>query len=136
MMPKTERDVSPQGNYKVLIIEDNAQNARLMTRVLERNETVNILHAWDGETGIEMAFAEHPDLILLDLGLPDVDGQTVAGMLKQPDALPDVPVVVVTAWPAETAVGLVAAYGCEGYIPKPIDTREFSELVTRFLAAG
>jgi len=128
--------VSSQPNHKILIIEDNPQNARLMTRVLERTEGLDILHAWDGETGIELAFAEHPDLILLDLGLPDVDGQTVAGMLKQPDALPDVPVIVVTAWPAETAVGLVAAYGCEGYIPKPIDTREFGELVAQFLAAG
>ena len=128
--------MSSQPNHKILIIEDNPQNARLMTRVLERTEGLDILHAWDGETGIELAFAEHPDLILLDLGLPDVDGQTVAGMLKQPDALPDVPVIVVTAWPAETAVGLVAAYGCEGYIPKPIDTREFGELVAQFLAAG
>jgi CheY-like chemotaxis protein len=131
-----ERDVSSQPTHKVLIIEDNPQNARLMQRVLERNKTLDILHASDGETGIEMAFAERPDLILLDLGLPDVDGQTVAGMLKQPDALPDVPVIVVTAWPAETAVGLVAAYGCEGYIPKPIDTHAFGEMVSRFLTAG
>lgn len=127
--------MAPESTHKILIIEDNPQNVRLMMRVLQRNEAWRILHAADGETGIEMAFSENPDLILLDLGLPDVDGQTVAGMLKQPDAMPDVPVVVVTAWPAETAVDLVKAYGCQGYIPKPIDTREFGSIIASFLPA-
>jgi DNA-binding response OmpR family regulator len=115
----------------VLIIEDNPQNARLMRRVLEANRW-RVLHAEDGETGLEIALAERPDLILLDLGLPDVDGQTIAGWLKQPDALPDTPLVVVTAWPSETARHMVDAYGCEGYIAKPIDTREFPQQVMAF----
>ena len=118
---------------KILLIEDNPNNARLMIRVLSRADEIEVLHAEDGETGLEMALAESPDLILLDLGLPDVDGQTVAGMLKQPDALPDTPVVVVTAWPAETAIQLVEAYHCEGYIGKPIDTRDFLQQVTAYL---
>src|SRR5574341_2539334 len=96
-------------SHRILIIEDNPNNANLMRRVLERSEFV-VYHAADGETGLEMALAERPDLILLDLGLPDVDGQTVAGWLKQPDALPDTPVVVVTAWPGETAREMVEAY--------------------------
>lgn len=116
----------------ILIIEDNPNNARIMRRVLER-EQYQILHAEDGESGIQLALTSAPDLILLDLGLPDVDGQTIAGMLKQPNALPDTPVVVVTAWPAETARQMVTAYGCEGYISKPINTREFGAQVTSFL---
>ena len=119
----------------ILIIEDNAKNARLMRRVLERaSDEFTILHAETGESGVEMAFSARPDLILLDLGLPDVDGQVVAGMLKQPGALPDTPVIVVTAWPQETAVQMVKAYSVEGYIPKPIDTRQFVDTITTFLA--
>jgi CheY-like chemotaxis protein len=118
----------------ILLIEDNLHNARIIRRVLEKHE-YTILHAEDGETGIGMALAELPDLILLDLGLPDVDGQTVAAWLKQNDTLRHVPLVVVTAWPSETARQMIAAYGCQGYIPKPIDTRQFPEQVAAFLTS-
>ncbi len=121
------------GRLTILIIEDNPNNARLMARVLERERRYRLLHADDGETGLNLALDERPDLILLDLGLPDVDGQTVAGILKQPGALPNTPLVVVTAWPTETARNMVRAYGCEGYIPKPIDTRLFAEQVSSYL---
>lgn len=116
----------------VLIIEDNPQNARLMSRILEIREW-HVLLAEDGESGLAMAFSERPDLILLDLGLPDVDGQSVAAMLKQPDGLPDIPIIVVTAWPSEYALQMTKAYGCEGYISKPIDTRRFPDQVAGFL---
>lgn len=116
----------------ILIIEDNPKNARLMRRVLEKLDFV-IIHAETGESGFEMAVEKKPDLILLDLGLPDVDGQVVAGMLKQPGALPDTPVVVVTAWPQETAMQMVDAYHCDGYISKPISTRAFAEEVASYL---
>jgi CheY-like chemotaxis protein len=116
----------------VLIIEDNPKNARLMRRILEARDW-HVLHAEDGESGLQMALAERPDVILLDLGLPDVDGQSVAGMLKQPDGLPDTPIVVVTAWPSEYARQMTVAYGCDGYISKPIDTRRFPDQVAGFL---
>lgn len=113
---------------KILIIEDNPKNARLMLRILQRYD-YDIFHAEDGESGLKMALEEEPHLILLDLGLPDVDGQTVAGWLKQPDALPNTPIVVVTAWPSETAKKMIDAYECEGYISKPINTREFHDQI-------
>ena len=115
----------------ILIIEDNLNNARIMSRALDQVYTV--YHAMDGATGLEMASAVHPDLILLDLGLPDVDGQTVAARLKQDAAIRDIPVVVVTAWPSETAGQMVAAYGCQGYIAKPIDTRHFQLQIAEYL---
>jgi CheY-like chemotaxis protein len=118
----------------ILLIEDNPDNARIIRRVLEKHE-YTILHAADGETGIGMALAEQPDLILLDLGLPDVDGQTVAAWLKQDARLRSVPLVVVTAWPSETARQMIAAYGCQGYIPKPINTRQFPAQVAAFLTS-
>jgi CheY-like chemotaxis protein len=116
----------------ILIIEDNLNNARIMSRALDQSYTV--VHAMDGATGLQMASAVHPDLILLDLGLPDVDGQTVAARLKQDVAMRDIPVVVVTAWPSETAGQMVAAYGCQGYIAKPIDTRQFQFQIAEYLA--
>ncbi len=118
--------------HRILLVEDNPNNAKLMIRVLERHG-FSVQHAEDGESGLQMALAAPPDLILLDLGLPDVDGQTVAGWLKQPDALPQIPLIVVTAWPSETARQMVSAYGCEGYIAKPIDTREFAREVAAYL---
>jgi CheY-like chemotaxis protein len=119
----------------ILLIEDNPNNARIIRRVLEQHDYA-FLHAEDGETGLGMALAHQPDLILLDLGLPDVDGQTVAAWLKQNDTLRDVPLVVVTAWPSETAGQMIAAYGCQGYIPKPIDTRQFPAQIAAFLTAA
>lgn len=116
----------------ILLIEDNPHNARIIRRVLEKHDYA-ILHAEDGETGIGMALAEQPDLILLDLGLPDVDGQTVAAWLKQDARLRSVPLVVVTAWPSETAKQMIAAYGCQGYIAKPINTRQFPGQIAAFL---
>lgn len=117
---------------RILIIEDNPNNARIMRRVLERH-AYSVEVAPDGESGLEMALASPPDLILLDLGLPDVDGQTVAGMLKREGGLPNTPLVVVTAWPAHTARDMIRAYGCDGYIPKPINTRSFASEVTDYL---
>ena len=116
----------------ILIIEDNLNNARIMSRALDQIYTV--VHAMDGATGLQMASAVHPDLILLDLGLPDVDGQTIAARLKQDAAMRDIPVIVVTAWPSETAGQMVAAYGCQGYIAKPIDTRQFQLQIAEYLA--
>ena len=126
---------NPEGSAPIiLMIEDNALNARLMRRVLENNN-FQVLHAEDGEHGLEMALTEHPYLILLDLGLPDVDGQALAGFIKQSEELCHTPLVIVTAWPSETAREMVAAYGCQGYIPKPIDTREFPHQVASYLTA-
>lgn len=122
----------PEGAPIILIIEDNLNNARIMSRALD--QTYTVVHAMDGVTGLEMASAVHPNLILLDLGLPDVDGQTVAARLKQDASMRDIPVVVVTAWPSETAGQMVAAYGCQGYIAKPIDTRLFQLQIAEYLA--
>lgn len=126
-------DYRDDRRYTILLIEDNPNNARMMIRVLEKSN-YNVLHAEDGESGLFMALTETPDLILLDLGLPDVDGQTVAAHLRQNHDREQIPMVIVTAWPSETARDMVAAYGCQGYIAKPIDTREFPHQVAAYLA--
>ncbi len=117
---------------KILLMEDDAYEARLVIRVLER-EGYSIIHAPDGESGLRMAMEEKPDLILLDLGLPDLDGQTVAALLKTLPGLAQVPLVAVTAWPPDTARQMAQAYGCDGYISKPISPREFPSQLAIYL---
>ena len=88
-----------------------------------------IIHAGDGETGLTKAIEEVPELVLVDLGLPDIDGQTLVTLIKRTPELKHIPVVAVTAWPEETAKEMVTAYGCNGYIGKPIDIRLLSDTV-------
>lgn len=116
----------------VLLIEDNSNNALLVKRILTA-QSVKVLHAWTGESGLQMAVENQPDLILLDLGLPDIDGQTVATLIKRMPKLADVPIIAVTAWPVETAQEMVKAYGCDAYIAKPIDPKEFWAVVQTYL---
>jgi len=116
----------------ILIMEDDPHQSRLMQRLLERAD-YHILIESDGESGLRTAMMVHPDLILLDMGLPDIDGQTVAGLLKGSETLSEIPLVVVTAWPQDTAASIAKAYGCDGYISKPVHAREFAAQIAGFL---
>ncbi len=116
----------------ILIMEDDPYQSRLMQRLLERAD-YHILIESNGESGLQTAMAVMPDLILLDMGLPDLDGQTVAALLKGSEALSHIPVVVVTAWPQDTAAAIAEAYGCEGYISKPVNAREFANQIAGYL---
>jgi CheY-like chemotaxis protein len=118
----------------ILLIEDNLDSARIVTRVL-RPHGYRLLHAPDGESGLLMAMEEKPDLILLDLGLPDLEGQTLAALIKSSPEIGRVPLVAVTAWPPDTAGPMAKAYGCDGYISKPISPREFPSQVAAYLDA-
>ncbi|HEY4689397.1 MAG TPA: response regulator [Anaerolineae bacterium] len=103
----------------ILVIDDNAEHIDLVSRVLTaRGYTV--IAAADAETGLQTAIEHDPDLILLDLGLPDLDGQTLIGLLRRVPELAHTRIVAVTAWPQETARAMVDMYGCDGYISKPI----------------
>ncbi|HEY84619.1 MAG TPA: response regulator [Chloroflexi bacterium] len=116
----------------VLMIEDNPNNAMLVKRILEAR-SVQVTHAWDGESGLQMVMEQHPDLILLDLGLPDLDGQTVASFIRRIPELENTPMIAVTAWPEETAREMVEAYGCDDFISKPIDSKAFAAKVMAYL---
>ncbi len=118
--------------HTVLMIEDNANNALLVKRILTA-QAIEVLHAWTGESGLQMAVENQPDLILLDLGLPDIDGQTVATLIKRMPPLAGVPIIAVTAWPVETAQDMVKAYGCDAYIAKPINAKDFWAVVQTHL---
>ncbi|MDD2922764.1 MAG: response regulator [Anaerolineales bacterium] len=104
---------------KILLIEDMPDTVELVRRALTPSG-YEVFHAPDAETGLQMALAHNPDLILLDLGLPDYDGQTLAGWLRAESALDATPIIAFTAWPHETAKQMIESYGCNGYIAKPI----------------
>jgi two-component system cell cycle response regulator DivK len=116
----------------ILQIEDNNANKILVERVLAPHG-YTLLHAYDGESGVSMAIDNKPDLILVDMGLPDVDGQTVVTLLRQIPDMKDIPIVAVTAWPPDKAMEIAQRYGCDGCITKPIDIRTFPDEVAQYL---
>ncbi len=120
---------------KILVIEDIADNATLVRRVL-LSQGYEVAWAETAEAGLEMAAKSAPDLILLDLGLPDIDGQTLVGYLRQIKGMAKTPIIAVTAWPLETARLMVTAYGCNDYISKPIDVRAFIQKVNSYFQGG
>lgn len=118
---------------KILLIEDVADTAELVRRILTARG-FEFIHASDAETGLQSALDCRPDLILLDLGLPDYDGQTVAGWIHNERDLLSTTLIAFTAWPEETARDMVNSYGFDGYISKPIiNVNAFAERVASFI---
>lgn len=119
----------------ILLIEDIADNASLVKRVLG-SQGHNVRWAATAEAGLAEAEQQPPALVLLDLGLPDIDGQTLVGYLREVPGMATIPIIVVTAWPEETARSMVTAYGCDGYISKPIDVRAFIKTINAYFPIG
>ncbi len=115
----------------IVLIEDNPDNARLASRLLSRHHTVIV--ADEGEAGLTAVADEQPDLVLVDLGLPDVDGQAIIAMIRQNPELAQTRVVAFTAYPEHVAHEIARAYGCDGVITKPIDTRAFVKQIDAIL---
>lgn len=120
---------------KVLVVEDTPDSAELAKRVLTaRGFAVSL--AGDAETALQAAIDDPPDVIVMDLGLPDADGQTLVGWMRRVPALMRTPIVVCTAWPEEAAKRMVEAYGCDGYIRKPISVATFASEIARYVSEG
>jgi len=119
---------------KILVIEDNKQNLYLVRFILERN-SYEVFAAMDGKAGIEMAVSLKPDLILLDIQLPVMDGYAVARALRLEPDLAATPIVAVTSYAMPGDREKVMEVGCNGYIEKPIDPGTFMVQVEQHLAA-
>jgi two-component system, cell cycle response regulator DivK len=119
---------------KVLLIEDSIESRILVERVLGASG-YDMYYAADGESGIQLAIEEAPDLILIDIGLPDIDGHTVVALLRQIPELARIPLVAITAWPADIAHDMCQRYGYDGVIIKPISVRNFPKQVARYLTS-
>src|SRR5215510_13630704 len=107
---------------RIVVIEDNETSARLVVKLLKHAGHI-IEPAEDGEMGLAKVMETIPDLVLVDLGLPDIDGQTIVGMMRQIPELQNMLIIAFTAWPEEQAMEMAKAYNCDGVITKPIDTR-------------
>ena len=105
---------------RVLYVEDNADNLLLVNRVLTV-EGFEVLEAEDAITGIEIAQREKPDLILMDLQLPEMDGLTATRHLREIDGLKNIPIIALTANVMKEDLEKARAAGCDGFIGKPID---------------
>lgn len=119
-------------NRTILLIEDNEQNRYLATFLLEQHG-YRVVSAPDGQQGIEAAKSIAPDLVLLDIQLPSMDGHAVARALRQIPALQPVPVVAVTSYAMVGDREKCLASGCNGYIEKPINPETFVAEIGKFL---
>ncbi len=116
----------------VLLIEDNEQNRYLATFLLEKHGH-RVVSALDGPTGVELARTLAPDLILLDIQLPGMDGYAVARALRVLPGLQATPIVAVTSYAMVGDREKCLEAGCNGYIEKPINPDTFAGEIARFL---
>ena len=119
---------------KILIVEDVEYNRDLLVQLLE--EEYEIVTAADGAAGIEAATRERPDLILMDLSLPGVDGWEATRRLKARPETETIPVIALTAHAMQGDEERARACGCDDYLTKPIDEDRLFEMLARFLGAG
>lgn len=108
---------------KILVVEDNAANMKLAVFLLQ-NAGYSVLSAPDAEIGLTLARQEHPDLILMDIQLPGMDGLAATALLKQDEATRAIPVIALTALAMKGDETRIRAAGCAGYIAKPMGYRE------------
>ena len=118
---------------RVLIVEDNELNMKLFNDLLEAHGYYT-LQTKDGVEALRMARAHRPDLILMDIQLPEVSGLEVTKWLKEDDELRSIPIIAVTAFAMKGDEEKIREGGCEAYIAKPISVANFLETVQRFLS--
>ena len=116
----------------ILIVEDNELNRKLVRTLLHLGD-YDILEAEDAETALQLARHEKPDLILMDIQLPGMDGLTATAQIKEDPELRNIPVVALTACAMPEDEKKAIDAGCNGYISKPIETRTFLDKVSSFL---
>jgi two-component system cell cycle response regulator DivK len=118
--------------YRILYVEDNFQNKRLVRKILTARGYV-VLEADDGLTGVEIATKELPDLILMDISLPGIDGAEATQRIKASEATARIPVIALTANAMRGDRERFISAGCDDYLPKPISTTDLLNLIGSFL---
>ncbi|MBI5848901.1 MAG: response regulator [Nitrospirae bacterium] len=120
---------------KILIVEDNNNN-RTMLRDILRFYKYEVIEAENGEQGIKLAEDQSPDLVLMDMQMPVMDGFTAITLLKNNPQTKSMKIIAVTSFAMVGDRARILEAGADDYISKPIDTRELPKLVGRMLAAG
>jgi len=129
-MPQTRQHLSEP--KRILIVEDHELNMKLLNDLLEAHG-YDILQAQDGSAAIQLARSYRPDLILMDVQLPDISGLEAAMRLKTDDRTRDIPIIAVTAFAMVGDERRTLDAGCDAYVPKPIRIHEFLRTIERFL---
>lgn len=119
---------------RILVVEDNPANMKLAVLLLEKGGHAAI-QASDAEAGIALARLQHPDLILMDVQLPGMDGLAATRLLKGEAATRDIRIIALTAFAMPGDQERIAAAGCDGYIAKPIRYQDFLHRISAELAA-
>jgi len=117
---------------KILIVEDNPRNMRLITMTL-RTKDYELFEARDGEEALDLAMRQQPDLIIMDIQLPKVNGLEVTRKLRQTPAFSHIPIIALTAYAMKGDKEKTIDAGCDAYLPKPINTRELPGLIAEML---
>jgi two-component system, cell cycle response regulator DivK len=124
--------LSNMSNSRILVVEDNRDNMTLITDVLLSLD-YQVLQAVDGEQGVQVTQTEKPDLILMDLSLPKVDGWTATRRIKADPDLKHIPIIALTAHAMHGDRERALEAGCDDYITKPINLSELAKKLTRYL---
>jgi PAS domain S-box-containing protein len=133
-MPVTAKPVARQRECIVLYIEDNLSNLTLIEHIIVHRPRVKLVAAMQGRLGLDLAREHRPDLILLDLHLPDVSGEDVLRGLRQQPELRNTPVIVISADATRARIERLLEMGVLGYLPKPLDIRKFLQLLDSCLS--
>jgi len=122
-------------NNRILVVEDNRDNMTLITDILE-SLNYNIITAYDGQQGVKLAQSEHPNLILMDLSLPLMDGWTATREIKKNANLKNIPIIALTAHAMSGDRERAIEAGCDDYVSKPINVSDLLVKITTLLAAN
>jgi CheY-like chemotaxis protein len=119
----------------VLLVEDNEDNRTVYRTILE-HFGYDVVEARNGEDGIRMAREDHPDLILMDISIPVIDGWEATKILKAEEGTKHIPIIALTAHALATDRAKAEEVGCDGYLAKPCEPRRVVAEVEKFLGAG
>jgi signal transduction histidine kinase len=122
------------GERSLLYIEDTVANVRLVEEILSSRPSIRLLPAGMGSLGLDLAAEHSPDLVLLDLHLPDIDGNEVLARLRADERTKDIPVVILSADATDRTPGPLLEAGAQAYLTKPIGVRELLEVVDTYMA--
>jgi CheY-like chemotaxis protein len=134
-MPETADPRAPDARHTVLYIEDNAVNRLLVERVFDRRPDIDVIVATRGLLGLEMARDHQPTVILLDIHLPDVNGDKVLTRLRDDQLTRDIPVVMLSADASDRQMQRLRNLGAAAYLTKPLDVHKLLETIDEMIGA-
>ncbi len=119
----------------VMVVEDNEKNRKLM-RVILKAKGYNVVEAATGEEALGILKNQKPDIILMDIQLPGIDGITLIKQIKTDAATKDIPILAVTAYAMKGDEQKIMAAGSDGYLSKPINTQELPAIIEKYINKG